>query len=178
MMTRRELLIGSAAAIVTSTVGRPAWSATAPAASVAAAPSPLDAIIGESPAIVALRDSIRALLDRAVGARRPPPVFLLGKNGVGKDLTALHELIAPLDPVILTAPPLRQRGDDVQLLADHFLARHGRALDQPTKVLTPGARRALGANPWPGNVRQLANVIERAVILSERREIDAEEVAV
>lgn len=89
----------------------------------------------------------------------------------------LHELIASLDPVVLTVPPLRQRGDDVQLLADHFLARDCRAFVRRPKILTPGARRALGANPWPGNVRQLADVIERAVRRSRRREIDADEVA-
>jgi DNA-binding NtrC family response regulator len=79
--------------------------------------------------------------------------------------------------VVLTVPPLRQRGDDVQLLADHFLARYCRDHGLPAKTLTTAARRALAANAWPRNVRQLANVMERAVILTEGREIDAEWVA-
>jgi DNA-binding NtrC family response regulator len=75
--------------------------------------------------------------------------------------------------VILTVPPLRERGADVQLIADHFIARYCRKYNRPLNVLTPGAREALAASRWPGNMLQLSNVIERTVILSTRREINA-----
>jgi len=87
MMTRRELLLGGAAAFGAAAVGRPAWAATpaasssavAPAETAAARPSPFDAIIGESPAVVALRDSLRALqIVSSITARlNPIKLFLL-----------------------------------------------------------------------------------------------------
>jgi DNA-binding NtrC family response regulator len=288
MISRRQLLVGGTAAIGATAVRWPAWGASAPVEGrvVVATASPLDEILGGSRAIVAFRDSIRALLERVAGLQRRPPVLLLGENGVGKDLAAhvihragpqsggrfvsacvpaipdvlldvelygdargaitvpreklgacqlanggtlfldevallharswpkiarvietgrvrrlgavrwepadfwtiatssspldapigertLRDVLEPLEPVILTVPPLRERSDDVQLLADHFLARHCREYNRPAKVLTPDARRALGAFPWPGNVRHLANVMERALLLAEGRQIEA-----
>src|SRR5262245_41214290 len=61
----------------------------------------------------------------------------------------------------LVLPPLRERGDDVLMLADHFLATACQNYGLPAKVLTPAAREALVAYNWPGNVRELSNVIER-----------------
>ena len=68
-------------------------------------------------------------------------------------------------PVLL--PPLRERGDDVLLLAEAFVARAAEAMGRRAPTLTDDARAALRAHGWPGNVRELANVIERAVILAE-----------
>ncbi|MFN3168112.1 MAG: sigma-54 interaction domain-containing protein [Phycisphaeraceae bacterium] len=66
----------------------------------------------------------------------------------------------------LTLPPLRERGDDVVLLARHFLSQHNH--EQATdKRLSPTAEQRLKAYDWPGNVRQLRNVIQRAYIIED-----------
>ena len=70
-------------------------------------------------------------------------------------------------------PPLRERDDDVQLLADAVVARVCAQMGKRLLPLLPAARRALAAHTWPGNVRELGNVLERAVILSEGTAIDA-----
>jgi len=66
-------------------------------------------------------------------------------------------------------PPLRERGEDVLLLAEHFLEQFSVEYGIPRPVLTPEARRALLAHPWPGNVRELRNAMERAVLLGDGR---------
>ena len=65
-------------------------------------------------------------------------------------------------------PPLRDRLEDIQLLAAHFLELASRRLNCPRVVLTDQALEQLTAYDWPGNVRELHNVIERAVILTQR----------
>jgi DNA-binding NtrC family response regulator len=67
----------------------------------------------------------------------------------------------------IMVPPLRDRIDDIPLLARHFMERECRELGKPTLTLSPGALEALRAYPWPGNVRELQNCLERAVILAE-----------
>jgi len=71
-------------------------------------------------------------------------------------------------------PALRERGDDVELLAHHFLERFRRELRKPRLALAADARAALRRHAWPGNVRELQNVMERAAILNDG-EIDAAE---
>ncbi|MEM7610835.1 MAG: sigma 54-interacting transcriptional regulator [Pseudomonadota bacterium] len=66
----------------------------------------------------------------------------------------------------LEVPPLRDRGDDVTALAQHFLAQTAKDFGRPGLQLTQRQAAALRAYHWPGNVRELKNVIERAVILS------------
>ena len=64
-------------------------------------------------------------------------------------------------------PPLRERPEDIPVLADAFLEEAGRAIGRPAAGISDGARAALRAYRWPGNVRELRNAIERAVILAE-----------
>ncbi|MBI3086354.1 MAG: sigma 54-interacting transcriptional regulator [candidate division NC10 bacterium] len=64
-------------------------------------------------------------------------------------------------------PPLRERGEDVLLLADHFVRTLGARMGKGETGLSRDARDALLAHPWPGNIRELQNAIERALILSE-----------
>jgi len=78
-----------------------------------------------------------------------------------------EDLYHRLAVLTLRLPPLRERGEDVCLLATHFLARACADYDMPSKTLAPDARAALLAYPWPGNVRELSNVIERVVLLSD-----------
>jgi DNA-binding NtrC family response regulator/predicted ATPase len=85
-----------------------------------------------------------------------------------------RDLYHRLAVVTLRLPPLRERGADVLVLAEHFLARVCADYGVPSKTLAADARRALSAYQWPGNIRQLANVIERASLLFDGAELTAE----
>lgn len=77
-----------------------------------------------------------------------------------------EDLYYRIGVVTIALPALRHRGDDILLLARHFLARHGRGLDKEIKGFTSQAEACLLQHPWPGNVRELDNKIRRAVILA------------
>jgi len=68
-------------------------------------------------------------------------------------------------PIVI--PPLRERKEDIPVLAEHFLDVYSREMKKPVRLLTPEAEAALIGHAWSGNVRELQNCIERAVILSE-----------
>ena len=86
-----------------------------------------------------------------------------------------EDLFYRLNVVALTLPPLRDRDGDIELLAETFLARIATGYGLPVPALTPELRRALRAHAWPGNVRELRNAIERALVLSPRGTLRAEE---
>jgi len=77
-----------------------------------------------------------------------------------------EDLFYRLNVIALELPPLRQRGDDVLLLAEAFLRKFSAQYQLPQPTLTSETRRTLLAHPWPGNVRELRNAIERSVLLS------------
>lgn len=77
----------------------------------------------------------------------------------------------------LTIPPLRERGDDVLLLARQLVARIAAEMGRPGVRLSPGAERALRGHSWPGNVRELRNVLEHAIILSGSGTLEPEDLA-
>ncbi|MBA4157895.1 MAG: hypothetical protein H0X65_10520 [Gemmatimonadetes bacterium] len=77
------------------------------------------------------------------------------------------DLFYRLNAIPLHLPALRESDDDVLLLADHFLAHFGREYGVTPPPFTPQRRRALLSCSWPGNIRELKNVIERAVLLGE-----------
>jgi DNA-binding NtrC family response regulator len=79
--------------------------------------------------------------------------------------------------VQLSVPPLRERGDDVLLLSDHFLELHKKRYRKPTLEFSKAARSQLKAYHWPGNVRELRNVIEQAVLLANADVIEAEQLS-
>jgi DNA-binding NtrC family response regulator len=83
------------------------------------------------------------------------------------------DLLYRLKVLTLTLPPLRERGDDIAVLADHFIALYARKYDRRPKRLTPDAVAALTAFPWVGNIRELAHVIERAMLLVEADTLEA-----
>lgn len=82
------------------------------------------------------------------------------------------DLFYRLNVFSINIPPLRERRDDIELLATHFTRRHAMKLDLPEKRIAPEALEFLKSYSWPGNVRQLENVLERTVILSHGDIID------
>ena len=85
------------------------------------------------------------------------------------------DLFYRLETFALEVPPLRRRGDDVDLLAVHFVARFGAAAKPRVQGIAPEALACLRAYPFPGNVRELSNAIERAVAFARRGEIRVED---
>ena len=77
-----------------------------------------------------------------------------------------EDLLYRLNTVTTTIPPLRERPEDIPLLAELFLARYGGQKSVPVTSIAPDAMRALQRAVWPGNVRELEHVIERAVALA------------
>ena len=74
--------------------------------------------------------------------------------------------------VALKLPPLRHRGDDVELLADHFRERFARQISKEVLAISAEAVEVLRAHAWPGNVHELEHVIERAVVVCRGTRIE------
>ncbi len=112
-------------------------------------------------------------LDR-LGGLSPVPVDVRVIAATNRDLDAAAEagdfrrdLYYRLAVVPIRIPALRERGDDVLLIAEHFLERFRRERRKPRLKLAPDAVAALRAHTWPGNVRELQNALERAAILND-----------
>ncbi|MCI0748555.1 MAG: sigma-54 dependent transcriptional regulator [Verrucomicrobia subdivision 3 bacterium] len=84
-----------------------------------------------------------------------------------------EDLFHRLNVVQFHPPPLRERGQDILLLADHFLKMFNASMNKPLRRISPAAQQKLLSHHWPGNVRELRNVIERAVILETSDEIQS-----
>jgi DNA-binding NtrC family response regulator len=119
-----------------------------------------------------------------VGSEAPVKVDVRVLAATHRDLPELvrqgrfrEDLYYRLDVVTLSLPPLRERRQDIPLLVDHFLrtlsSRHGRG---PVAIDPEAQRRLLGYD-WPGNIRELQNVLERAVLLAEQGVIGPEHLA-
>jgi DNA-binding NtrC family response regulator len=85
-----------------------------------------------------------------------------------------EDLFYRLNVITVDLPPLRQRKEDIPLLVEFFLQRYSLENERPARRITPEALRALLTYSWPGNVREVENVIERAVVLSSGAEIGPE----
>ena len=83
-----------------------------------------------------------------------------------------QDLFFRLNVIPVLVPPLRERRDDIPLLAGYFLKKFNEEVKGRVRGFTPEALSALGAYRWPGNVRELENVVERAVVLGEGDWID------
>ena len=115
---------------------------------------------------------------RPVGAAQEVAVDVRVLAATNRDVEAdvasgkfRQDLYYRLNVIRLTLPPLRERPEDVPLLAERFIARFGAEMGKDVMGLTPDALRALTVYGFPGNVRELENVIERAVALSGSRVI-------
>ena len=83
-----------------------------------------------------------------------------------------QDLLYRLNMIPITVPPLRNREEDIVLLAKHFLDQFGHKHNKPALRLMPEDASLLTAYPWPGNIRELKNVMERAVLLSKNHRLD------
>jgi len=117
---------------------------------------------------------------RPVGATEEIPVDVRILSATHKDLKALvaegrfrQDLYYRINVIELRVPPLRERREDIPLLAERILARLSGEMGLETLRLTPGAIEALRRYPFPGNVRELENVLERAAALCDKDTIDA-----
>ena len=111
---------------------------------------------------------------RRVGESRERPVAARVITATHRPLETLiaegrfrEDLYFRLNVYPVELPPLRQRGEDVLLLASHFLAQAARRFGRSVNAFSPDATRQLLTHPWPGNVRELRNVVDRAVILAD-----------
>ena len=120
---------------------------------------------------------LKVLEDQAVrrlGSTRSEPADIALIAATSEDLRDAvrsrhfrEDLYHRLAVVTVQLPPLAERGPDILFLAEHFLARACADYGLGEKRLTPGARAALCAYGWPGNIRELANVMERAALLTD-----------
>ena len=92
-----------------------------------------------------------------------------------REKTFREDLYYRLNVVTLEMPPLRDRGDDISLLAEHFLSEFAKQAGRKTLSLTAAAKKRLRGHSWPGNVRELRNMVERLTYLSASDRIDTEE---
>jgi NtrC-family two-component system response regulator AlgB len=86
----------------------------------------------------------------------------------------LEDLLYRINVVEVAIPPLRERPEDLEALTRHFLNFFARSLGRPVPELSPAARAALAAHPWPGNIRELRNAMERALIVWPEAVIEAQ----
>jgi two-component system response regulator PilR (NtrC family) len=125
---------------------------------------------------------LRAIQEKAVrpiGARQEIPTDVRLLSATHKDLGALvqeglfrQDLYYRLNVIQLAVPPLRERSEDIPMLIEHCLRKLAAASEEPAYSLGPEAREALCRYAFPGNVRELENILERAITLCEGNQID------
>jgi two-component system response regulator AtoC len=119
---------------------------------------------------------------RPVGSTQPTKVDVRIIAATAQDLaeavkqgTFRDDLFYRINVLSIQVPPLRERKEDIPLLVDHFVDRFKKRLNKEMKGVRPEALQALIDYPWPGSVRELENVIERTIVLTERFEIHLDE---
>ncbi len=132
--------------------------------------------LGELPTSLQVK-LLRVLQEEEVqplGESKPRPIDVRVIAATARDLEAevaagrfREDLFYRLNVVRLAVPPLRERPEDIPLLVDHFFAHFRDTLGKPLTGIADEVLERLVAYPWPGNIRELENVLERAVILSQ-----------
>jgi DNA-binding NtrC family response regulator len=125
---------------------------------------------------------LRVLQDKEVcmvGSTRSRRVDVRILASTNKDLSSLvkkgvfrEDLFFRINVITIEIPPLRERGDDILLLAQHFTNKFAEELGKPTPRFNDNALKVLKNYHWPGNVRELENVIQRLVLMTDRDLID------
>src|SRR5213594_4028491 len=139
----------------------------------------LDEIAELSPALqVKLLRVLQEMQVRPVGSTKAFPVDVRVIAATNRDLERAmtegsfrQDLFYRLNVVRITLPPLRDRRDDIQALVSHFLRRFNRRFHRDVRGMAPEALAALSAYTFPGNVRELENLIERAFAMGSREQI-------
>jgi two-component system, NtrC family, response regulator GlrR len=139
--------------------------------------------IGEMPLNLQVK-LLRAIQERevlAVGSERPTKVNVRIITSTNKDLSAAvragsfrEDLYYRIQVFPITVPPLRERRDDIPLLAQHFLQQSAQRMHKEIRGFLPAAMQKLMLYSWPGNVRELENTIEKVVVLSNQDMITPE----
>ncbi|HKJ02045.1 MAG TPA: sigma-54 dependent transcriptional regulator, partial [Longimicrobiales bacterium] len=118
---------------------------------------------------------------RPVGSDKPVSVDVRLVAATNRDLQGLVEageyredLFYRLSVFTIRLPPLRERPEEIPLLAHHFVQRFSQEFSKVIDSITPRAMSVLEAHDWPGNVRELEHAMERAVLLADGRSIDVE----
>jgi len=114
-----------------------------------------------------------------VGANKPKPIdirLISATNMPLKQMAAedgfRQDLIYRINTVEIEIPPLRERPEDIPLLADHFLKIYSRKYNKKINKLSNQVIKKFNTYPWPGNVREFQHVLERAVIMSDSPNLD------
>jgi len=125
---------------------------------------------------------LRVLQDKEVymvGATKPRKVDVRILAASNKDLSALivkgafrEDLFFRLNVINIHIPPLRERRNDIPLLANYFMQKYALEMDKATPHLTSDALEVLRGYNWPGNVRELENVVQRIVVMGEEAIVD------
>jgi DNA-binding NtrC family response regulator len=109
-----------------------------------------------------------------VGSNAPVPVDVrvisatnVARSELADEASFRQDLLYRLNTVEIELPPLRERAEDIPILADHFMRNYARKYGRPVRKLSPDAMATITSHPWPGNVRSLRHALERAVILCE-----------
>jgi DNA-binding NtrC family response regulator len=117
-----------------------------------------------------------------VGGRRAVPVNFRLISATNEDLeervrqgTFREDLFYRINTIPIRIPPLRERGDDLVLLSDHFLEKFAERHRRPGRRLSAGVVERFRSHPWNGNVRELEHVIEMLVLFAEGEEISEED---
>ena len=132
--------------------------------------------IGELPTLLQVK-ILRVLQEREidkVGETRPTKVDVRVIAATNRDLEKMvadrafrDDLYYRLAVVPIRIPPLRERTDDIPFLVDHFLGKYAERLGRPRPTVEKGVYSAFNLYSWPGNIRELENVIERALVLNK-----------
>ncbi|HEY2829866.1 MAG TPA: sigma-54 dependent transcriptional regulator [Thermoanaerobaculia bacterium] len=130
---------------------------------------------------------LRVLQDRSfevLGSSRARSVDVRVVAATNRDLHSLvassqfrEDLLYRLNLITVQLPPLRERRGDIPALAQHSLLRAGQAYRVEVESITPRAMEWLRGQNWPGNIRQLRQLVERAVLLRGKRELDVDDFA-
>ncbi len=141
--------------------------------------------IGDLPMVMQSK-LLRVLQDREVrrvGGKQPIRIDVRIISATNKNLEAevekgnfREDLFYRLDVVTIELPPLRERREDIVPLVEYHLKKFSKEFGRPAREIAPDALRLFVEHPWPGNIRQLAGVLERAVLLSDGPVLTREDV--
>jgi transcriptional regulator with PAS, ATPase and Fis domain len=133
--------------------------------------------IGEVPPAIQVK-LLRVLQEREferLGSSKPVKVDVRLVAATNRDLEQAvtegffrQDLLFRLQVLTIEIPPLKERAEDIEPLALHFLEKHGEPNGSVMRRVAPEAMAAMLSHKWPGNVRELENVIERAIVLGDR----------